>query len=100
MFDVVYLKMRLILLNSELNIEGEGGFDVTNDADERPETEPETNDNFDEYISDDDYEPEYTSNVYSRVASKSERPSLLDGIKARNTEASLPASGKQTQYDI
>jgi N12 class adenine-specific DNA methylase len=99
-------EVRLALLNAELNIDdpnragSDGGLDVLNDADDRAEAEPKQGDEYGEYESE-EYEPEYGSSVSARVASKSERPSLLDGIRSWDSAKQPSDSGKKsTEHDI
>jgi len=83
---------RLALLNAELNIDGEGGLDVMNDADERTESEPEQADDFDDDETEAyDYEP-----AYSAAASKSAKPSLMDGIRAWDAGKQQSDPGKKS----
>jgi len=81
---------RLALINADLNIDGDGGFDVINDDSSRDE-----GDNTDEPpdIDDDDvpvgyYQPR-------TVSAKSERPSLMDGLRSFNPDKQQFGTGKK-----
>jgi hypothetical protein len=77
---------RLALLNADLNIDGDGGFDVMNDTDSRDEAEPE--------IDGDEYERQ----PYS---AKSTKPPILDAIRSYNSEKPPSVPGKKTsEIDI
>jgi len=65
---------RLALLNAELNIDGEGGFDLANDTGSRTEID---------------------------AAAKSVRPSLMEGIRSRDTGRQDSNPGKKSaEHDI
>jgi len=88
---------RLAFLNAELNIDGEGGFDVMNDADERTETEPEMEAEPD----DDEYYYEEEPAYASASVAKSEKPSLMDGVRSGGVGKQPSEPGKKTtEYDI
>ncbi|MCL2516945.1 MAG: SNF2-related protein [Oscillospiraceae bacterium] len=85
---------RLALLNSDLNIDGDGGFDVLNDdswddgAEEYELPDP------DDEEPDDEYERQTAS-------AKSAKPSLLEGLRSFNPERQSPVSGKKSpELDI
>jgi len=74
---------RLAMLNAELNIEGEGYFDIVDNNGERSsdEEEPDT-ENIDEPEPDDEVEYEYSySQVPQLVTAKTSKPSILEGIR-------------------
>jgi len=86
---------RLALLNADLNIDGDGGFDVLNDIDSRDDeaevTEPP------EY----GYGADYERYARQPASAKSARPSLMEDL--RTFSADKPASGtvkKPTEHDI
>ena len=90
---------RLALLNTELNIDGDGGLDVMNDPENRDT--PDVDDSGDEPDGDGggEYEPDYeavcetpSNYAYSseripQAASAKSKPSILDGI--RNFDSSI-----------
>jgi hypothetical protein len=91
--DLAEKEARLALLNADLNIDGNGGFDVMNDTDSRDESATEK-----EPENDEDYEDEYES---SRESAKSVKPSFLDEIRAFNSEKKPSVPGKKTsEHDI
>jgi len=74
---------RLAMLNAELNIEGEGYFDIVDNNGERSsdDEEPDT-ENIDEPEPDDEDESEYSyTYVPQLVTAKSTKPSILEGIR-------------------
>jgi hypothetical protein len=74
---------RLVLLNTELNIDGEKNISIVSDSDERTE-----NNQFNDY-----YDP--------GIASKSVKPSLLEGIRSMEANKQQSDSGKKTtEHDI
>jgi len=84
---------RLALLNADLNIDGNGGFDVMNDADTRSENEDEI-----EPESDDEYDEDYES---GNASAKSVRPKFVDELRSFNAEKNQYNSGKQkSEHDI
>jgi len=116
---------RLTFLNAELNIEGGGGLDVTNDPDSRDEAAKEqaADEDYDEDGEPDDIdgddEPKSSINLvnpgrtfnYPPIAereperqvayAKSARPPMLETIRAYNAEKKPPTSGKKaSEHDI
>ena len=85
---------RLALLNADLNIDGNGGFDVMNDADNREDDNPEKI----ETEIDDEDEDEY---IPQAVSAKSVKPSFLDDIRSFNSNKnqSIP-NGKISDRNI
>jgi len=84
---------RLALLNADLNIDGNGGFDVMNDTDTRSENEDEI-----EPESDDEYDEDYES---GNASAKSVRPKFVDELRSFNAEKNQYISGKQkSEHDI
>jgi len=78
---------RLALLNADLNIDGNGGFDVVNDSDNRVETDGEI-------------EPDIDDN-YDDVSAKNIKPSFLE--KLENFDGGKYNSGfgrKSSELDI
>jgi hypothetical protein len=79
---------RLALLNADLNIDGDGGFDVENDAQEKNESEhgnAEDGRDSDDDLEGDD-EPDGNDYRYSNDAPRTgtygkTKPSILDGIR-------------------
>ncbi|MCL2821557.1 MAG: hypothetical protein FWD38_12165, partial [Oscillospiraceae bacterium] len=81
---------RLAMLNAELNIEGEGYFDIVSNPDERdPDEEPDIvsddepdEDDFEETEYDDEsaYDYQYTQSP-QLVSAKNPKPSILEGIR-------------------
>ena len=69
---------RLALLNADLNIDGNGGFDVMNDTENRSENDGEI-----EPESDDGYENDCEIRA---VSAKSVKPSFLDELRSFNAE--------------
>jgi len=68
---------RLALLNADLNIDGEGGFDVLNDdSRDDPDDESEPDMNYIEEEPDEEYE------VPRAASAKSVRPSLMEGLRS------------------
>jgi len=102
---------RLALLNADLNIDGDGGLDVMNDADSREEQDDEPEAEYDDESDevDDEDEPrssvtlvnpgitfDYPSEpVRQSVPAKSVKPSMLDEIRAYNAEKHQSAAGKK-----
>jgi N12 class adenine-specific DNA methylase len=88
---------RLALLNAELNIDGDGGLDITNDPDTRSDKERDNDDAEDEEYGEDEeeYEEEFEP---VRVASYAHKgnPSFLDDIRVFNSERKPPVTGKKT----
>ncbi|MCL2775805.1 MAG: helicase [Oscillospiraceae bacterium] len=84
---------RLALLNADLNIDGDGGFDVMNDTDSRTENAVEIDAETDsEYES--DYEPQ-------TVSEKSTKPSILERIENFDGGKYNSVSGrKSSERDI
>jgi hypothetical protein len=106
---------RLALINADLNIDGNGGFDVTNDDENRDEFTERVGDALDEmgvkysrgYDPDDAYDDgdpdSRTSGVYQHQAAsaKSVKPSLLEGLRSFSPDRQMPGSGKkQSEIDI
>jgi N12 class adenine-specific DNA methylase len=108
---------RLALLNADLNIDGDGGLDVMNDADSREDLGDDDDQDFDDEPDDIDDEDEPRSSinlvnpgvtfsypnepVRESIPAKSAKPSLLDGIRAYNAERHQAAAGKKpTERDI
>jgi len=77
---------RLAMLNAELNIDGEGYFDIVSNSDERDSDDEKREDiieeNYDDYESEDEEVYDYN---YSRtpqlVPAKSVKPSIIDGLR-------------------
>ena len=84
---------RLALLNADLNIDGDGGFDVTNDLEEHDEI-----DYGGEELDDD---CDYASGRAAAIA-KSAAPSILDGIRSYSSDKSSirQNENKKTELDI
>jgi hypothetical protein len=80
---------RLALLNAELNIDGGGGLDVLNDADDRAEPAEEHE------PPDDGYEEPEEAYERQKVPAKSAKPSFLDGIREYNANRQPPAAGRK-----
>jgi hypothetical protein len=105
---------RLALLNADLNIDGDGGMEVLNDAENRDsgEQDSDTEQDFD----DDEPEQEATSRPYTHTGTPptfsygeqrtgtygKSKPSLLDDIRNYNSERRPPApgGGKSAEIDI
>jgi predicted nucleic acid-binding Zn-ribbon protein len=98
---------RLALLNADLNIDGDGNFDVINDFESRDEPEDEAEDKADdEAYADDELDDEfddepseearpnysYTGTQTTQPASAKSKPSILDGI--RNFDSSKHNGGQ------
>lgn len=84
---------RLALLNADLNIDGNGGLDVTNDTDSRAENAEDI-----EPMSDNEYESKYGQRAAS---AKSAKPSIMDKLNSWDASKQQPASGKKfTERDI
>jgi len=77
---------RLALLNAELNIDGDGGFDVMNDEDNREEPETESEQ---ENVA--DYQNEFDKKV---------KPSFLDEIRNFIPEKTSTVPVKKSERDI
>ncbi len=89
---------RLALLNADLNIEGDGGKDVENDAE--PDRQERQNNERNEHAGE---ESQYDESQYERqaISAKSVRPSFLDGIRAYKAEKQAAVPGKKvTEHDI
>jgi hypothetical protein len=82
---------RLALLNAELNIDGNGGYDVLNDPDTRTEAARENRAEADDEYG--DYEEEIEP---EQAASAKGRPSFLDGIRSYNAERKPPVPGRKS----
>ena len=80
---------RLALLNAELNIDGDGGLDVLNDADSRDVDAGEIEQNFD------DDEPEEEYEEMQAASAKSARPSFLERMHSLNSERLPAVPGKK-----
>jgi hypothetical protein len=78
---------RLALLNADLNIDGEGGFDVLNDSDSRDDYEGE-------FEPPDDEEPEELYE-HRAASAKSARPSLLEGLHSFSSDKRQDAPGRK-----
>jgi len=84
---------RLALLNADLNIDGDGGFDVMNDTDSREETANEI-----EQEDDEDYEDDYDRQPES---AKSSKPSFINEVRSFNVDKQRSVSGKKSsEIDI
>jgi len=84
---------RLALLNADLNIDGDGGFDVMNDTDSRTENAVET-----DTETDSEYEGEYEP---PKVSEKSMKPSILERIENFDGGKYNSVSGrKSSERDI
>jgi len=81
---------RLALVNSELNIDGDGGFDVLNDTDSRDVGMEQDGHNTNIDKPDDIYAPRTAS-------AKSTRPSMLDELRSRKPDTQPPVSSKKQQ---
>jgi hypothetical protein len=79
---------RLALINADLNIDGDGGFDVINDGDSRDEIEDDPPD-----LGGED-EPVYTYEPRAASA-KSARLSLLEGLRSFTPDRQPPVPGKK-----
>jgi len=98
------MEARLALLNADLNIDGDGGFDVMNDTDDRRETsesqdyKEEAVEYFDEdeVDSEYEYEPERVA-VYAKA-----RPSILESLHNYNSNKKAPEQngGKSNEISI
>jgi len=87
---------RLAMLNAELNIDGEGYFDIINEEDGR-DTEPEEVENTILPDVDPVFPSAYEYNsIPERVSAKSERPSFLSGIEAYKAEKESQATQKKS----
>ncbi|GHU89243.1 hypothetical protein FACS1894202_06990 [Clostridia bacterium] len=99
---------RLIELNSELNIDGDGDFDIINDTESRDETETEQSqdeqyDERDDDEFDDDYgtrQPAYAeprTGTYGKA-----RPSILTDLEttAKSIKPPIQGGGKSAEIDI
>ena len=75
---------RLALLNADLNIDGDGGFELMNDTDERDDIDIDPDDEIEE-----EYDP-------MAVSAKSARPSLLEGIRSYSADRQPPVHGRKT----
>jgi GR25 family glycosyltransferase involved in LPS biosynthesis len=87
---------RLALLNADLNIDGNGGFDVDNDTENR-------SGNADGLESDDsgEYADEYDDDYGQQSSSaKSVRPTMMDKLNAYNMEKLPTVPGKRTEQAI
>ena len=94
--DLAAKEARLALLNADLNIDGDGGFDVLNDTDTREEPSlsqeddesygDERDDDYDEYAVEDEYEYE---SPRVAVPAKS-RPSILDNLHSYDGDKKTP----------
>jgi hypothetical protein len=114
---------RLALLNADLNIDGEGGFDVINDTEPHAETESEQlqdyrNDDEHDSVDDDPDKPEepQRSAVYTVANNESqagscgdhnelstgtygkERPSILTDLEIMTKSAGSPAQDNAESY--
>jgi len=83
---------RLALINADLNIDGDGGFDVINDDGNRDE-----NDDIDE-PPDIDYDDEEFVDIKQpmAVSAKSARPSLMEGLRTFSYDKHQSGPGKKT----
>jgi hypothetical protein len=103
---------RLALLNADLNIDGDGEFDVLNDADERdePDAEPGMDSALADYDEDepesgtDDFIPRayYGSGHEQQAAIAKSKPSILDGIRSfdGSKHTGAPAKDKPAERAI
>jgi len=88
--ELLEKEARLALLNADLNIDGEGGFDVLNDdSRDDPDDESEPDVNYIEEEPDEEYEE-------PRAASaKSVRPSLMEGLRSFHPDKRHEAQGSK-----
>jgi hypothetical protein len=114
---------RLALLNSDLNIDGDGGMDIINDPEENRDEKTEVVDDidefneFDEEVGDNEFaQPEKPFNLaipghtlnYGHDSGRSRTgtygksaPSILDDVRSMASELKPPAKGgKPTEIDI
>ncbi len=93
---------RLALLNSDLNIDGDGGMDVINDAENREVEKPETDiRRAEENVS--DYRPRYSDAEEQRTGTYGKaRPSILTDLDtmSKSVRPPLPGGGKSAEIDI
>ena len=85
---------RLALLNAELNIDGSGGLDVENDADNQHDS--------DDYIEADDEEYDDDEPEYRRESAKSTRTPMLERLANFKPEVKPNTTDKKssTEHDI
>jgi hypothetical protein len=93
---------RLALLNADLNIDGDGGFDVINDTENREDSDREQpgDDDLDE-PDEPAYIPRRSDYVEQRTGTYGKsKPSILDDLRTYNATQKPPAQGDAKSNDI
>jgi len=97
--ELISKETRLVLLNADLNIDGDGGMDVLNDAENREESD-ERQPQYDEARDDDEDEPDVPlprTGTYNKSA-----PSFLENIKnlGSRKQETAPTISKPNRIEI
>ena len=113
--ELVEKEARLALINAELNIDGNGGMDVINDADTRDrDSETDVHDSDDMEEQDCENEPASSANLAipgkvfnypprtesQAISAKSIRPLIIDKIRSYSADKQPSSIGKKPERDI